>query len=238
MPIHKIKLLERNLVAENTVEFTFEKPDGFTFAAGQYGGFTLIDPKETDEKGNTRRFSLLSSPDDAQLKIVTRIQNSAYKKNLMAMPLGSSEIKFAGPTGNFVLHNDASIPAVLIAGGIGIAPFYSMIVDTIKHKPAQQIILLYGNNSLASSAYMKELNTLQETHENFSMITALTEPPADWDGIVGFISDETIVKNVPDIMTATYYVCGSLGMVTALQTTLMELEIPDENIKVEDFPGY
>src|SRR5579872_2351374 len=107
MPIHNLKLLERREIASGTKLFTFEKPTGLTFKPGQYAGFTLINPAETDAGGITRRFSLLSSPEDEQLSIALRIQNSAYKRVLNSLPLGS-EVKFAGPTGTFTLHEDTT----------------------------------------------------------------------------------------------------------------------------------
>lgn len=237
MPIYKIKLLQRETVANNTIKLTFEKPQGMSFIAGQYGGFTLINPAETDDKGITRRFSFLSSPDEERLEIVTRIQTSAYKRNLQNLPLGE-EIKMAGPSGNFVLHEDENIPAVMIAGGIGVAPFYSMIRHALQHKPKQQITLFYGNQTLADSAFMDELLMLQQKHPQFKLIAALANPHAEWAGEKGFITDEMIVKNIPDIDQPIFYVCGSPAMVGAMQNVLQEMQISDDRIKVEDFPGY
>lgn len=237
MPIHTLKLLERRTVATNTIELKFEKPEGFNFIAGQYGGFTLVNPEHKDDQGINRRFSLLSTPDDHEIAIVTRIQSSAYKRNLETMPIGS-EIKFVGPSGAFVLHEDHSIPAILIAGGIGVAPFYSMIKHALAHIPKQDILLLYGNTALTDSAYFEELQQLANDHKQFNMIATLTEPGDDWQGETGYITDEMILKNVADIDHAIFYICGSLAMVTTLQGTLMDLDIPDERIKVEDFPGY
>lgn|SRR3990167_3409936 len=237
MPIYKIKLLQRETVANNTIKLTFEKPPGLTFQAGQYGGFTLMDPPETDAQGNTRRFSFLCAPDDDNLIIVTRVQKSAYKRNLQQMALGQ-EIKLAGPTGNFVLHEDENIPAVMIAGGIGISPFYSMIKHTLKHKPSQKIILFYGNQTLADSAFIDELLQLEQEHPQFKMIAALASPHPEWQGAAGFITDALLVKNIPDLDQPIFYVCGSPGMVAALQQVLRELQIDDARVKVEDFPGY
>lgn len=237
MPIYTIKLLGRETIADKTLKLTFSKPEGFQFIAGQYGGFTLINPEHKDDNGINRRFSILNSPDDETIEIVTRIQQSAYKRNLETMPIGS-EIKFAGPSGNFVLHDDHTKPAVMIAGGIGIAPFYSMISYALKNIPDQKMILLYGNTTLANSALLDELQQLAKQHEQLKMILTLTEPPADWNGQVGYITDDMIIKHTPDMDHSIFYVCGSLAMVTALQETLMELDIGDDRIRVEDFPGY
>lgn len=237
MPIHILKLIDKQVIAKNTIELLFEKPQGFHFIPGQYGGFTLINPAETDASGITRRFSLLSSPLDNHIAIATRIQNSAYKRELTRLAIGS-EIKFAGPSGNFLLHEDTSVPAVFIAGGIGIAPFYSMIRHAAQQSFQRPIHLFYGNQTAEDAAFLNELNLLQQNHAWFSFVPALANPPPDWQGETGFITYTLLKKYVPDFSVPIYYVCGSPAMVTALQETLMETGIASEKIKVEDFPGY
>lgn len=88
MPIHTLKLLTRSQIAKNTLEFVFEKPAGLNFIPGQYAGFTLINPPETDAGGITRRFSLLCTPDEDTITIAMRIQGSAYKRVLSNIPIG------------------------------------------------------------------------------------------------------------------------------------------------------
>lgn len=237
MPIYTLPLKARKTVAHQTIELCFEKPEGFSYVAGQYGGFTLMNPDVTDEKGNTRRFSLLSAPHETQLRIVTRLQTSAYKKNLETMALNAA-IKFAGPTGNFVLHDDVKQAAVFLAGGIGIAPFYSMIQTALRETPARKLTLFYGNQRLADAAYVEELTALTKQYANFKMIVVLANPEADWTGETGFITDELLVKYAPDYEASIIYACGSPGMVSAMQVMLAELEMNPEQLRFEDFPGY
>lgn len=238
MPIFKIKLLRHETVANNTIKLTFEKPHGFSFIAGQYGGFTLMNPQETDDKGITRRFSFLSAPHDEHIEIVTRVQTSAYKRNLQKLAVGE-EIKLAGPSGNFVLHEDSNIPAVMIAGGIGISPFYSIIKHVLQHQPKQHITLFYGNQTLTDSAFLEELQQWEKNHSQFKLVPALANPHPEWTRETGYINDDMLVKNIPDLDAPIFYVCGSPAMVAAMQRVLLEeLQIPQDRVKVEDFPGY
>lgn len=237
MPIHQLKLISRREVARHTVEFHFEKPEGFSFKPGQYGGFTLINPPETDAAGITRRFSLASAPDDVDIVITMRIQTSAYKRVLNNLPL-QSEIKFAGPTGLFTLHEDSNRPAVFLAGGIGITPFYSMIQHAAKHLPQQKMILFYGNQQPADAAYLSELTALATHQSHFTFVPIMADADDNWSGERGYITDSLIRKYVPDLHIPIYYICGSAVMVTAIQELLIEMGINESNIKVEDFPGY
>lgn len=237
MPIYTIKLLNRETIANQTIALSFEKPVGFNFIAGQYGGFTLVNPTETDEKGITRRFSFLNAPDDKHIQIATRIQTSAYKRNLENMAIGSS-IKLAGPVGNFVLHAEQETPAVMIAGGIGVTPFYSMIRHALMHEPAREMMLIYGNQTMNDSALLGELIQMSEQHPSFKLVPVMAKPDLEWIGETGFITDEILVRHVSDLDKPVFYVCGSPGMVGAMREMLRELGMADERVKFEDFPGY
>jgi len=237
MPIYKLKLINRHVVARGTVELIFEKPHSFIFIPGQYGGFTLINPSETDAGGITRRFSLISTPDDDFISITMRIQTSAYKRILNALPIGS-EIKFAGPSGNFTRHEDTSIPAVFIAGGIGITPFYSMIQYATRHQSPQKVVLFYGNQTPRDTAYLQELTALQHQNPNFNFIPTMANADNQWIGETGFITHSMIKKYITDLYAPIYYICGSPVMVTTLQETLVEMGVSEDRIKIEDFPGY
>ncbi|TAK73043.1 MAG: FAD-dependent oxidoreductase [Gammaproteobacteria bacterium] len=237
MPIHHIKLIDRRDVATGTKLFIFEKPAGLTFKPGQYAGFTLINPAETDAAGNTRRFSLLSIPDDEHIAIAMRIQHSAYKQVLNALPLGS-EVKFAGPTGTFTLHEDTATPAVFIAGGIGITPFYSMIRHATQCHSPRKLYLFYGNQQPDHAAFLSELKQLQQDNPHFQLIATVDKPNETWEGETGYITQAMIKKYIPDIFEPIYYVCGSPAMVTMVQEMLAEMDIDEDRICTEDFPGY
>ena len=49
-------------VGDGTKAFSFRRPAGFQFKAGQYIDVTLLDPPQTDAEGNTRTFSLVNPP--------------------------------------------------------------------------------------------------------------------------------------------------------------------------------
>lgn len=237
MPIFTLTLQQKRDVARDTIQFDFEKPEGFNFIPGQYGGFTLINPTESDAGGNTRRFSLLSSPNDEFITITTRIQSSAYKRNLINLPIGG-QIKFAGPTGIFTLNNDVTASSVMIAGGIGVAPFYSIIKHATETNSTRELILFYGNNSRIDAAYLTELESYASNNPNFKLIPVFVNPDSDWQGEIGYINHTMIRKYIPDINDPYYYICGSPTMVTTLQETLAEMDINLVKVKVEDFPGY
>src|SRR2546421_11608257 len=121
-------LLRREAVAANPLAFWFEKPQGFSYQAGQNALFTLTRPAEMDAYGASRPFTLASAPHESDLMVATRMRNTAFKRSLAAMPLGMP-LRIQGPAGTMVLHEDEARPAVFLAAGIGITPFRAMALD-------------------------------------------------------------------------------------------------------------
>lgn len=120
-PSHKTTLAGKAEVARDTSAFRLQKPEGFSFRAGQAVYVTLPGQKETDSKGGIRTFSIASAPQEPDLVIATRMTDTAFKRCLAELPAGSP-VAIEGPYGDLTLDGDTR-PAVFLAGGIGITPF-------------------------------------------------------------------------------------------------------------------
>lgn len=246
-PVYSLKLAGRSEVAERTLEFRFEKPPGLTFKAGQFMDLTLVDPSESDAEGNTRGFSINSAPDDPDLRFTTRLRDTAFKRVLQRIPLGT-EMRVEGPFGNLTLHNDTSRPAILLAGGIGITPFRSMVRRAAHEKLPHRIILFYANRRPEDAPFLDELRALAQANPNFTFVPTITQMGSSrqhWQGETGRIDDAMIMRHLqPRNTTANnparpiYYIAGPPRMVAALHTMLNEAGIDDDEIRIEDFTGY
>ncbi len=62
MPAYQSRLIRREEIAQATMQFSFSRPDGFKFQAGQYIDLTLMNPFRTDLWGNIRTLSIASAP--------------------------------------------------------------------------------------------------------------------------------------------------------------------------------
>ena len=110
--------------------FEYEKPAGFSYKAGQFADYTLIDPSDTDEEGSTRGFSLSSAPYEPNPMCTTRMRDTAFKRVRKDMPIGT-ELELDAPYGSFTLHNKIARPAVFLTGGIGITPVRSIALQSL-----------------------------------------------------------------------------------------------------------
>ena len=139
MPHYAFTLKEKKVIAKETMSFVFEFGDKeFNFKPGQFIDISIEDPKYKDDKGNVRAFSIASSPLDNYLMIASRLTDSAMKKSLAELEIGSL-VHVDGPLGSFKLHSDKKVPVVIITGGIGITPFRSIIKTKLKIIPNKKL---------------------------------------------------------------------------------------------------
>lgn len=239
-PIFMTALTNRKEVAERTMAFQFKKPSGWTFKAGQFIDITLPNPPKTDAEGNTRGFSIASAPEEDFLLVTTRLRDTAFKQSLKEVPLGT-EVKVEGPFGNLVLHNNTARPCVLLAGGIGITPFRSIVVRAAKEKLAHHIYLFYSNRRPEDAAFLDELQALQKENPNFHLIATMTEmgkSKRPWKGETGQINQALLSRHLKDVKNAIYYIAGPAAMVNGIHKVLNDTGIDDDDIRMEEFTGY
>lgn len=238
MAQYTIKLLKKEMVAKDTMAFHWEKPEGFEFKAGQFGDFTLINPSETDDEGNTRAFSFVCAPSEDKLVTTTRLRDSAFKRVLKDLPEGS-EVKFDAPHGNFTLHKTESTPAVFLIGGIGITPVRSMIAEATNQQTSHDITLLYSNKTPEDAPFQSDLQEMEDKNAHFTFVPVMTQTDAtEWNGESGHIDAEMLKRYVSDVSAPIYYLAGPADMVQAMQKMLIDAGANEDNIRAEEFSGY
>ena len=240
MVSHIVKIIKKEEIAERTMAFYFEKPDGFEFTAGQYVTVSLINPPETDDEGNYRFFSLITAPYENCLGIATRIRDTAFKRVLKNLPIGS-EIKITNSSGSFFLHKDISKPAVFIIGGIGITPVFSIVKNATYEKLPHQLFLFYSNKRPEDAPFLGELQKLEKENPNFKLITTMTEMENSkqaWLGETGFITKEMLQKYIENLNSPIYYMSGPPTMVEAMRELAEKVGASDDHIIFEEFTGY
>jgi ferredoxin-NADP reductase len=237
VPSHQVKLAGREQIAEGTFAFHLEKPPGFTFKAGQAVVLELLDAPPQD--GQKRRtFSLASAPHESSLMIATRMRDSAFKRALQALPDGAL-IKLSGPTGRFTLAGGR--PGVLIAGGIGITPFLSMLRQAAHERSPERLVLVYSNRRPEDAAFLEELQRLAEPNEKFRMLATMTDMGGSslkWNGAKELVNSELIRRAAAGLEAPVFYVVGPPAMVMAVQETLRGAGVVDADIRSEEFYGY
>lgn len=239
-PSFLAKLKSRNLVAEGAMAFHFEKPVSFVFTPGQFINMDLLSPAETDAEGDTRAFSVSSAPYEDTIVVTTRLRDTAFKRVLKTMPL-ETEVKIEGPFGDLRLHNNAKRAAIFLAGGIGITPFHSILLDAAKRKLPHQIFLFFSNNRPEDAPFLDELQLLEKRNANYKFIgtmTSMEKSKLPWQGERGVINKEMLDRHLKNAASPIYYIAGPPGMVKGLHSMLQAAGIDDDDIRTEEFTGY
>jgi ferredoxin-NADP reductase len=240
MPPFKSKLKAQKAICSGTTAFYFEKPENFEFEAGQFVNFTLLDPGETDLEGNTRALSIASAPYEGNLMVAMRLRATAFKRTLNSLPVGT-ELLLQGPYGSMTLPRNTKRPAVLLAGGIGITPFRSLVWNAAQSQSPRGILLFYSIRVPDEAAFLEELQEMERYNKHYKLVCTVTQPEkvkTPWLGETGRISVEMLSRWIPDLSVPIYYVAGPPGMVTSVRQMLVDSGIAEGDIRAEEFYGY
>ena len=227
-------------LAAGIVSFRLEKPEGFSYRAGQYCLLTVPDIGYQDERGLRRPLSIASSPLEKELLFVTKLSDSAVKRTLSEMPPGAV-ITLGQPLGFLVLPEETGTPLVFLAGGVGIAPFRSMVRYAADAPTDHAITLFYSSRTPEETPFLEELQQIPEQHWQIAVAITITRPAEgqkSWGGLTGRLSAEMIKAMCQAWDRAVYYIAGPPNMADAMKQTLEGMNIPPGRIKIELFSGY
>jgi ferredoxin-NADP reductase len=229
-------LIDRQQIADDTLEFSLARPDGFEFQAGQHINVKLTELLFEDKKAGRRMFTIASAPSEEKLRIATRLTDSGFKKTLAEGP--KQDVEIIGPRGDML--RDETRPAVFMAGGVGITPFRSLLKEALDKNLPQPITLFYSNRSVETAAYHDFFTQAAHEHADvFTYVPTITgATPENWTGETTRIDAELIKKYVDDWSAVTFYVCGPPNMVTAMTDILKVEGVDQARILSESFWGY
>src|SRR3989344_1383035 len=155
-------------VALKTYEVTFRLDSPLFFEAGQSIELCLAEAVSLDKREDCQKFSIVSSPSSNKLLTVAFLDtNSDFEGALLDLPVGS-KITFRGPFGSLCLPQDNK-EVVFIAGGIGVAPFMSMIQAHLDKNSNVPITLLYANANSNRAIYIQELEDIAKKSSDFKL---------------------------------------------------------------------
>lgn len=231
-----LSFISKREIARDTWEFTFEKPAGFTFQAGQYLEW-MLPHKNADSRGVRRYFTIASSPTESVIRLALKfIKNgSSYKAALQQLQPGE-QIIASQLAGDFQLSKQSNRKLGFIAGGIGVTPFSSHVAFIRDTKQTSDIKLFYCVNLIEDLAYAE---SFQSTAADFSLelIPVVAKEEAIYPAEQGFVTKETLEKRAPDYLDRQWYLSGPPPMVNAYDTLLKKSGVPASQITKDFFPG-
>jgi len=225
-----LSLKQRIQLTPDTFDFVFASDTPIKFIPGQYMEFTFPHPG-ADSRGNRRYLSLASSPTEPEIRLGIKFGNppSSFKRNLLTMTQ-NQKIAAGQLIGDFTLPKDPNKKLVLIAGGIGITPFRSMIKYLVDTNQKRDIIVIYSVTNANEFVYK---DVLTDAQNKLGIRTIYVDTKTQ-----GHMDAARLSSEIPDYQTRTFYISGSHGVVTAFENVLKQLQIPRRQIVTDYFPGF
>lgn len=232
MPENNISYIVEEVVkeTENVSTLKLRREEGIpTYKAGQF--ITVFFPETGHVEGKS--YSISSSPSEKTINITVKGMGTFSNKLLSKRP--GDTITGSLPYGYFYSESSTS-SLVILTGGIGIAPFRSMILDVLEKTPERKILLLYSNKTKDSIIWKKDFEELAQKFPNALTIRhyITQEEPAE-NMRAGRITVDSITGELNLHTDAEFFLCGSIAFVRDYWRMLKEAGVLEEKIYTEAF---
>jgi ferredoxin-NADP reductase len=223
-----LKLHEKKEETADVISYIFEPDAELTWEAGQFMHYTLPH-KNVDDRGNQRYFTISSPPQAGHVMLTTRFsiqRPSSFKTALYRLKPGDT-IEAEGPDGDFRIENRES-PQIFIAGGMGITPYHSILLDLHHRSIPMDVTLFYANRD-EHFVFKNELEELKKQHPEFKIRYFVF--PERIDG-------PALQSATPSVQDTVFYISGPEPMIDIFRKVFQGLGVLDFQIKRDYFPGY
>ena len=215
------------------LEIEIDKP--LRFWAGQYVDLEL------PGRNIVRAFSMANAPEEgSKLKfIIKKYPNGAFSALLDGELKVGDALTAKGPYGTCFRRENRPGPMLLIGGGSGMSPLWSILHDHIASGEQRPIRFFYGARTRADLFYLSELEEIAGKHLDFKFIPALShaDPTDDWQGERGFVH-EVVQRHLREENLAGQidaYACGPTPMIDAMLPVLQQNGVEPERIYFDKF---
>lgn len=225
----------------DAVIITFANTNGKTipFSSGQYITIT----KMFNGESATRCYSICSTPDSGELSIgVKRVEGGLLSTYLNTRLKVGDELTVTGAFGEFVYdanNSNTNQPLVLIAGGSGITPIFSIVKSALEGSKDKKVNLIYANRSIKDTIFLDQLNELQRLYsDRFSLVYVFQEADKEWEGYTGYLDNQklsTVFGSIDNFNDSLVYICGPDVMKNIVVETLNTAKFSSERVFVEEF---
>lgn len=225
---HASRLVRRTPCGTDVASFTFERPAGYEYHAGQWLRLTL----RMAEGPETRTFTHASAPLDPEIEIATRLSGSSFKQALDSLAVGD-HVDIAGPGGRTGLPAEAT-NVVFLVGGVGVTPARSLLRDALQRQHRfEDALVVFGNRDESCAPYLAELAEMGDI--GVRVVPVYEHASAEWTGERGFVTAEMLRRHLDPSDGRPFFVAGPPIMVEAMEAVMDELGIDKGRRIIERF---
>lgn len=244
VPEELLSIKEFETVVEKIVDYThdikglrFKLPEGETikFKAGQFVNL-FNKPYEDVKESTSRAYSISSPPSDKKaLELIIRyVPNGMVTTYVFNHLKEGDKARIIGPFGDFYLR-DSDREIVCIAGGSGLAPIRSIILDMVdRNITNRKATFFFGAVTQKDLYYVEEFKSIEKEHDWFKFVPALSNDKSEHPYENGLVTD-VVANHYDSLADFEGYLCGSPGMIGACVKVLTEKGLPEERIYYDKF---
>ncbi|BCR89282.1 cytochrome b5 reductase family protein [Aspergillus chevalieri] len=219
-------LKEKNEISHNVTIYRFSLPrptDILGLPIGQH--ISLAATIEGQPKEVVRSYTPISSDEDAGYfdLLVKAYPQGNISKYLTDLQVGQT-MKVRGPKGAMVYTPNMCRHIGMIAGGTGITPMLQIIKAIIRNRPRNggndttKVDLIFANVNPEDILLKDQLDQLEKEDDGFNVYYVLNNPPASWNGGVGFVTPDMIKERLPaPASDVKILMCGPPPMISAMK---------------------
>lgn len=233
----KYILSSKQKLSPTSMLMTLEPSGGASidFDPGQYVSVRF---KRHGRPTPARCFSVVNTPNgDGMLQLGIRVEGKFT--TAFSQLATQSEVYIEGPFGQFFYDPKYDTKSVMVAGGIGITPIYSIINALTQDGITNPTLLLYSCRSQNDVPLARELLELEQNNPHLKVVFVITDGPTDrlaGHARSGRITPELIEQAAGgDYESTSFFLCGPQGFMDAVAGTLRSHGTPDWRINMESF---
>jgi len=183
-------------------------------------------------------YSIASAPWEVAksgiMQVLVQVEDSGGLDPHLELASPGTMLALEGPFGSFGLPARVAQPLVFVAGGTGIAPLRSMLIEHVSRPTNFPTALVYSARSVDEFAFRPELAALEASGRVASYFTVTREETSEWQGRRGRISNLLLKEALPST-DSTCLVCGPPRLVSDARSLLMQLGVSETRILVEQY---
>jgi Na+-transporting NADH:ubiquinone oxidoreductase subunit F len=216
--------------------FEFDEGEDISFKAGQYMQIESEPYGKVKEKAQ-RAYSISSVPSDNKAfeLIIRRVPGGLCTTYMHDYVKVGDRIRVTGPYGDFYTRDDSD-EYIFMAGGSGLAPIKSIIMDIVEKGLDKKMIFFFGAVAKRDLYHTEIFREIENDYPDFKFVPALSNasPDDNWKGETGLVTD-VMKRYVEDGKGKHAYLCGSPGMINACIKALTSIGFDKQLIYYDDF---
>lgn len=184
-------------------------------------------------------YSIASAPWEVAktgvLQLLAQVDDSSALDPHLELAAPGTLLDLEGPFGAFALPAAAEHkPLLFVAGGTGIAPLRSMLMDRLSRPSAPAITLVYSARLPEEFAYRTELDAMVQAGRVTALFTVTRADSQFWDGRRGRIQADLLRSALPSL-DAHCLICGPPQLVEGARALLRQMGVTDANILTDHY---